>query len=174
MRCLIEEGLIQDAEQQLELLAIVQSDSTCQPLCLMPITAFQTPLRDDDEVFTRVRYLGVVTLSSRLYTSTGPMETGLELLFLRALLALRSKDSSSVAVIPEKFLDDVKDQLDNDYYNCSGFGFGFDEGDGKRICSSLFNSKFVVTSNPNFMLELAEVNDLPIFLLLVAAVHTPP
>ncbi len=97
-----------------------------------------------------------------LYSSTGPTETGLELSFLRALLALR-KDSSTA--MHEKFLDDVKDQL---RCNLDCFG-GCAEGEEKRrrISSSLLYSKFLV-ANPNFVLELAEVTYLlPTFLLLV-------
>ncbi len=93
--------------------------------------------------------------SSLLYSSTGPAETGMELAFLRALLARRTDCS---ATIHETLLDDAKDQLGKNN-NCLS---KFADGEEQRICSSLLYSKFLLI-DPNFMLELAEVNDLPTF-----------
>ncbi len=91
------------------------------------------------------------------YSSIGhPTETGLELSFLQALLALR-KDSSG-ATMHEKFLHEMKDQLQCNL-DCFGGNAAAEGYEKIKCCSSLLYSKFIV-ANPNFVLELAEVNDL--------------
>ncbi len=79
--------------------------------------------------------------------------------FLRSLLA-RRKDCSET--IHEALLDDAKDHLGKNtkYLN------NFHDGEGKRICSSLLYSKFLIV-DPNVILELAEVTDLFTFVWLL-------